>query len=216
MKTQSTLWQWLFLALLFPFLQSCDDDEDPAWAGGYIPQTISLQVDFLNKRGDDLVSPLSTVRVPQGAGNDADKDVVTLAPATYLLEVYLDGKLVDSSQHQQWVICQVSDSPLNEGYKTLLLYSTEVEKQIMASKQYWHSHVIEYHFTCQALFNDDQKHVVRYDFMPPSPETSVFDYQGAVSLDGQALQVFYPNGPIYAGQPQHAQGLGLAVETVIA
>ena len=42
------------------------------------------------------------------------------------------------------------------------------------------------------------------------------DYQGAVSLDGQALQVFYPNGPIYAGQPQHAQGLGLAVETVIA
>lgn len=97
MKTQSTFWQWLFLALLFPFLQSCDDDEDPAWTD--VPQTISLQVDFLNKRGDDLVSPLSTVRVPQGAGNDVDKDVVTLAPATYLLEVYLDGKLVESSQH---------------------------------------------------------------------------------------------------------------------
>ena len=47
----------------------------------------------------------------------------------------------------------------------------------MALEQYRHSHVIEYHFTCQALFNDDRKHVIRYDFMPPSPETSVFDYR---------------------------------------
>ncbi len=195
MKTRNLI--WCILGILFPLLVSCNDnDNDDFITGGYTPRTISLHLDFVDSEGNDLLAPLATYPVPQGSLARKNVHLVSLRPEDYTLDVYLDGKLVESSKGNpsNWM-CLILDSPLKKDYKSLHLYSSKAEEVIMTDKQYKSSHVIEFKFTCELLFKDSEEHVVRFDFLPPNPETLAFDYMGKVSLDGKELKVIFPDDP---------------------
>ena len=210
MKTRN--WIWCVLGILFPLLVSCNDD-DEFTTDGYIPRTISLHMDFVNSEGNDLIAPLASYQIPHGALAEKDADLVGLMPDDYTLNVYLDGKLVESSEEDRNnVMCLVSDSPLKKGFKSLHLYSSKAEKEIMKDDQYESSHVIEFKFICEALFKDSEKHVVRFEYLPPSPDTLVFDYKGKVTLDGKELNIVYPDDAEHITNSDDASmQLGLSV-----
>lgn len=191
MKTRN--WIWCVLGILLPFLVSCNDNDDFT-TGGYIPRTISLHMDFVNSEGNDLIALLASYQIPHGALAEKNDDLVGLMPDDYTLNVYLDGKLVESSKddHNNQM-CLVSDSPLKKGYKSLHFYSSKAEEEIMTDDRYKSSHVIEFKFTCEALFKDSEEHIIRFEYLSPNPDTLVFDYKGEVTLDGKELNVVYPD-----------------------
>ena len=191
MKTKKIL--WCILGILFPLLVSCNDNDDFI-TSGYIPRTISLHLDFVDSEGTDLIAPLAVYQIPKGALAEKNGDLIGLMPDDYMLNVYLDGKLVESSKdNYNNLMCLVGDSPLKKGYKSLHFYSSKAEEGIMTDDRYKSSHVIEFKFTCEALFKDSEEHVVRFDFLPPNLDTPVFDYMGKVTLDGKELNVIYPD-----------------------
>ncbi len=191
MKTRN--WIWCVLGILLPFLVSCNDNDDFT-TGGYIPRTISLHMDFVNSEGNDLIALLASYQIPHGALAEKNDDLVGLMPDDYTLNVYLDGKLVESSKDDRNnQMCLVSDSPLKKGYKSLHFYSSKAEEEIMTDDHYKSSHVIEFKFTCEALFKDSEEHIIRFEYLSPNPDTLVFDYKGEVTLDGKELNVVYPD-----------------------
>lgn len=212
MKRETKKWVWCVILALFPLLMSCNNEDDFT-TGGYIPRTVSLHMGFINTEGDDLIAPLALYQIPHGALAEKNDDLVGLMPDDYTLNVYLDGKLVESSKddHNNQM-CLVSDSPLKKGYKSLHFYSSKAEEEIMTDDRYKSSHVIEFKFTCEALFKDSEEHVVRFEYLPPNSETLVFDYKGEVTLDGKDLNVVYPDDSEHIKDSDDAfMQLGLSV-----
>ena len=157
-------------------------------------------MDFISAAGNDLVAPLDLYQIPHGAPSEENDDLVGLMPDDYILNVYLDGKFVESSKDDRNnQMCLVSDSPLRKGYKSLYFYSSKAEEEIMTDDRYKSSHVIEFKFTCKALFKDSEEHVVRFEFLPPNLDTLVFDYKGKITLDGKELDVVYPEDGRHIG-----------------
>lgn len=199
MKRETKKWVWCVILALFPLLMACNNEED-FMTGGYIPRTISLHMDFISAAGNDLVAPLDLYQIPHGAPSEENDDLVRLMPDDYILNVYLDGKFVESSKDDRNnQMCLVSDSPLRKGYKSLYFYSSKAEEEIMTDDRYKSSHVIEFKFTCKALFKDSEEHVVRFEFLPPNLDTLVFDYKGKITLDGKELDVVYPEDGRHIG-----------------
>lgn len=199
MKRETKKWVWCIILALFPLLMACNNEED-FMTGGYIPRTISLHMDFISAAGNDLVAPLDLYQIPHGAPSEENDDLVGLMPDDYILNVYLDGKFVESSKDDRNnQMCLVSDSPLRKGYKSLYFYSSKAEEEIMTDDRYKSSHVIEFKFTCKALFKDSEEHVVRFEFLPPNLDTLVFDYKGKITLDGKELDVVYPEDGRHIG-----------------
>lgn len=199
MKRETKKWVWCVILALFPLLMACNNEED-FMIGGYIPRTISLHMDFISAAGNDLVAPLDLYQIPHGAPSEENDDLVGLMPDDYILNVYLDGKFVESSKDDRNnQMCLVSDSPLRKGYKSLYFYSSKAEEEIMTDDRYKSSHVIEFKFTCKALFKDSEEHVVRFEFLPPNLDTLVFDYKGKITLDGKELDVVYPEDGRHIG-----------------
>lgn len=205
MKRKTKNWVWCVILALFPLWVACNNEEDDVvtMLGGYVAQTISLHIGFTDAADNDLVAPLDSYK---------SDGWVRLLPDDYTLDVYLDGKFVESSseQHQNYSMCLIEDSPLKKGYKSFFLFSNKAEEGIMLG-DYKSNHVIEFRFVCEALFEDSEEHVIRFEYLPPSPDTLVFDYKGIISLDGTVLDVVYPDDPerleVQAGQ----SGQGLSV-----
>ena len=53
-----------------------------------------------------------------------------------------------------------------------------------SNDRYKSSHIIEFNFTCEALFKDGEEYVVWFEFLPPTLDTLVFAYRGKTTLDG--------------------------------
>lgn len=193
-KTQKqSKWQyWLMLMLVLPLCYACNDEETAEF-GMYPHETLGIKIAVLDKDNNETISKLTTT-MPMGTYWHDDTSE-GMRPKDYTLELYLDGKFVteltNPKDQQNWLIVK---EPEANGcpWWTITLPAHHAAQSMMADDTQAEPHKIEYHIQSQALFGNEDTHVIRFEYQPFSAELPHIGYYANVSFDGKKMDTYYP------------------------
>lgn len=198
---------------MLPLLMSCSNNEENMEIPGVFDPFIGIYLSVENVYGDDLIGTLKVSPMQKGVIADAKEDIVALQLGTYEMDVYLDGKLVESSKSSdnEKTYYVVTNNPAGDGVKSLFLYSSAVQKNIIyETNTFDKKHIMEFHFTCEALFNDKDA-IIRFEYDPIKPLYPAKGFYATVYFDGKKQESIYPE---YFGIQPSFSGVGQPVVTL--
>ena len=201
MKTLVNLLMSLFILISFSACNDKNDIDDILLNSG--PGLLfGVKVSFIDEAGNDIVETIEKTPMTLAMSSNmmVSDEAIYFKVEDYLLETYLDGKLVNppSPFKYNFVPCLLEKYSIY-GKTAIGLIAEGPEQQLEilmnsldASKQDFGKHSIEWHFTCPKLFGDNEKHILKLDFELIVPNMPGFGFKGTLHFDGTPQTLYYP------------------------